>query len=305
MQVPVPFDLARTVRSHGWYDLAPWRWDGDRLRVGRPLLLASGRVVEAEAAPGPGGRGLVLRLAAEGRPGAAEAAEARALLRRCLSLDEDLEPLRRRLEALDPGRPEVPAVRRALVRGGGRLLRSPTVFEDAVKTLLTTNCSWALTRAMAARLVEALGRPAPGGGRAFPAAADMAREGERFYRETIRAGYRAPFLAALARAAASGEADLEGWRDPALPEPELARRIRVLPGFGPYAAEHLLRLLGRHAGLALDAWNRSALARLRGRRRLPTDRALRRWYAPWGEWAGLAMWLEVTDGWHDAPGRPW
>jgi N-glycosylase/DNA lyase len=305
MQVPVPFDLARAVRSHGWYDLPPWRWDPDRLLLGRPLLLSSGRVVVAEVAPGPGGRTLVLRIAAEGRAGTAEVAEARALLRRCLSLDVDLGPFRRRLGALGPERPEVPAVRRALDRGGGRLLRSPGVFEDAVKTLLTTNCSWALTRAMAARLVESLGRPAPGGERAFPTAEAMAAEGERFYRDRIRVGYRARFLVALARGAASGALDLEAWRDPAIPEPELERRIRALPGFGPYAAEHLLRLLGRHSGLALDAWNRGKLARLRGRRRPPTDRALRRWYAPWGEWAGLAMWLEATADWHDDPGRPW
>jgi 3-methyladenine DNA glycosylase/8-oxoguanine DNA glycosylase len=305
MQVPVPFDLVRTVRSHGWYDLPPWRWDPDRLRLGRPLLLSSGRVVAAEVTPGPGGRMLVLRLLAEGRAAAGEAAEARALVRRCLSLDLDLAGFRRRLGELGPDRPEAPAVRAALEGGGGRLLRSPTVFEDAVKTLLTTNCSWALTRAMASRLVESLGRPAPGGGRAFPTPEAMAGKGERFYRERIRAGYRARFLVALARGSASGALDQEAWRDPATPEEELERRIRALPGFGPYAAEHLLRLLGRHSGLALDAWNRGKLARLRGRRRPPTDRALGRWYAPWGEWAGLAMWLEATADWHDAPGRPW
>ncbi len=82
------------------------------------------------------------------------------------------------------------------------------------------------------------------------------------------------------------------------PTESLAKRLRAIVGFGPYAAEHLLRLLGRHDHLALDSWTRAKLARLRGRRRVPTDRALRRWYAPYGEWAGLAMWLEVTADWH-------
>ena len=27
---------------------------------------------------------------------------------------------------------------------------------------------------------------------------------------------------------------------------------------------------------------------------------MRRWYAPYGRWAGLAMWLEVTSDWHGA-----
>jgi 3-methyladenine DNA glycosylase/8-oxoguanine DNA glycosylase len=179
------------------------------------------------------------------------------------------------------------------------------VFEDAVKTLLTTNCTWALTRIMAANLVARLGAPAPLGERAFPTPEAMAAEGERFYRETIRSGYRAPFLAALAREAASGALDVEGLRDPALPTDELARRIRALAGFGPYATEHLLRLLGRYDHLALDSWTRAKVSRLRGKRRVPADATIARWYAPFGRYAGLAMWLEVTADWHGDASPAW
>jgi 3-methyladenine DNA glycosylase/8-oxoguanine DNA glycosylase len=174
-----------------------------------------------------------------------------------------------------------------------------------VKTLCTTNCSWALTRLMVERLCATLGEEGPGGERAFPTAAAMAARPEAFYRETIRAGYRAPFLAALAGDVASGALDLEALRGSDVPTDELLRRLRALRGFGPYAAEHLLRLLGRHDHLALDSWTRAKLARLRGKRRPPTDRTLRRWYAPYGPWAGLAMWLEVTADWHgDRPAWP-
>jgi N-glycosylase/DNA lyase len=66
-----------------------------------------------------------------------------------------------------------------------------------------------------------------------------------------------------------------------------------------------MRLLGRHEGLALDSWTRRRIAELRGRKRQPSDRVLTRWFAPWGEWAGLAMWLEATCDWHgDAPAWP-
>jgi len=302
VHAPVPFDLDLVVRSHGWYDLSPWQWDARRRVLSRPLDLAGGRVVRAEVAAAAGG--LALRVVAEGRPSGAEVAEARSQMRACLSLDADLAPFRDLVRSL-ASRPEAPALRRALDRGAGRLLRSPTVFEDAVKTLCTTNCSWALTRTMVGRLVAELGRPGPGGDRAFPRAEDMAARTERFYRERIRAGYRAPFLRALARGAASGALGIESWRDPSTSTAELEQRIRSLPGFGPYATEHLLRLLGRHRGLALDSWSRRKLARVRGRRRQPSDRTLARWFAPWGEWAGLAMWLEVTADWHgDAPTWP-
>ncbi|HET7825123.1 MAG TPA: Fe-S cluster assembly protein HesB [Anaeromyxobacter sp.] len=300
MRAPEPFDLALTVRSHGFYDLAPWAWDETRRVLSRPLALEGGRAVNAEVADA--GEGLAFRAFARGRLSAAEAREARAQLARCLALDEDLGAFRRAAAALESeraaGRKELPDLRWALARGAGRLLRSPTVFEDAVKTLCTTNCTWAVTRGLVTRLCELLGEPAPLGGRTFPSAAAMARVPERFYRDEIRAGYRAPFLAALARDVASGELDLEALRDTPEPTDAVARRLLEIPGFGPYAAEHLLRLLGRHGHLALDSWTRAKLARLRGRRRIPGDRAIRRWYAPYGEWAGLAMWLEVTADWH-------
>jgi 3-methyladenine DNA glycosylase/8-oxoguanine DNA glycosylase len=308
VRVPEPFDLTLTVRSHGWYDLAPWRWDEARRVLGRPLVLAGGRAVHAEVAEAD--RGLAFRAFAAGRLSAAQAAEARAQLATCLALDEDLAAFHRVAAELERDRAagrgkHLPDLRWAVARGAGRLLRSPTVFEDAVKTLCTTNCSWALTRAMTARLCELLGEPAPLGGRTFPSAAAMARVPERFYRDEIRAGYRAPFLAALARDVASGALDLEALRQAAEPTEALLRRLLALQGFGPYAAEHLLRLLGRHDHLALDSWTRAKLARLRGRRRVPTDRALRRWYAPYGRWAGLAMWLEATADWHgDRPTWP-
>jgi len=307
MKVPEPFDLELTVRSHGWYDLPPWRWDEERGVLSRPVSLSTGRVAVVEVAQGE--RELAFRALARGRLSAAEAREARGALATCLSLDEDLAPFRARAIALEgervAGRRDLPDLRWALARGAGRLLRSPTVFEDAVKTLCTTNCSWALTRLMVERLCAALGEEGPGGERAFPLPARMAAEPERFFREVVRAGYRAPFLAALARDAASGALDLEALRGSELPTSELLARLRALRGFGPYAAEHLLRLLGRHDHLALDSWTRAKLARLRGRRRPPSDRTILRWYAPYGEWAGLAMWLEVTADWHgEAPTWP-
>jgi len=302
MQVPIPFDLERVVRSHGWYDLAPWTWDPERRILTRPLLLSTGRVVQVEVTEA-GPAELALRVTAKGRVAAAEAGEARRLLRASLALDEDLEPFRARARQIEGNEGPRP-VQVALDHGLGRLLRSPTVFEDAVKTLCTTNCSWGLTRSMVTRLVEDLGEPGPAG-RAFPSAQAMASRSERFFRDHLRVGYRAPYFCTLARSVASGDLDVEGWRDPAIPTADLERRIRALLGFGPYATEHLMRLLGRHDGLALDSWTRRKVAELRGRRRPPSDATIEKWFRPWGEWAGLAMWLEATTDWHeDVPARP-
>jgi N-glycosylase/DNA lyase len=200
MRTPPAFDLERVVRSHGWYDLSPWRWDPDRRVLGRPLRLGPGRVAGVEVAEAGAGS-LAVRVTAGGRLARRDAEAVRRAVRACLALDEDLEPFRARALAIE-GADGPRSVQRALDRGLGRLLRSPTVFEDAVKTLCTTNCSWALTRAMTARLVDLLGEAGPHG-RDFPSPAAMAARPERFYRDRIRAGYRAPFLRSLAREVAA------------------------------------------------------------------------------------------------------
>ncbi len=304
MRTPRPFSLDLTVRGHGFYDLSPWVYDPASRRLARPLRLTRGEsgplVVDAQVTErDERGGGLALRLAAPRRLSAREAAEARAQLRTCLALDEDLAPFHARIRELAaaPPRAGTPHLLWAAERGAGRLLRSPTVFEDLVKTLCTTNCTWALTRVMTRNLVELLGEDSPGGAKTFPTPVAMASRPEAFYRESIRAGYRAGAIRAIAGQVASGLLRVEEWRDPALSTEELSLRIRALPGFGPYATEHLLRLLGHHDHLALDSWVRPKLARLRRRKTLPSDATIRRWYAPYGRFAGLALWLEVTADW--------
>jgi N-glycosylase/DNA lyase len=300
MQTPVPFDLDLTVRSHGFYDLAPWAYDPGRRLLARPLRLSTGRVVAMEVAPGRGDGHLALRILAKGRLPAAEAREAQAQIRTCLALDEDLSPFYARIRELEatPAKIPTPQLAWAAARGAGRLLRSPTVFEDAVKTLCTTNCTWALTRVMVTHLVQRLGEEAPSGARTFPTPEAMAARPERFYREVIRAGYRAGAMRTIARQVASGKLDMEAWRAPGWDTDALAEEIRALPGFGPYATEHMLRLLGHYDHLALDSWTRAKVSQLRSRRRVPNDRVITRWYKPYGRFAGLAMWLEVTADWH-------
>jgi len=192
-----------------------------------------------------------------------------------------------------------------VVGGAGRMLRSPTVFEDVVKTVCTTNCAWSATRRMVTAIVEHLGEPALGAavegpfGRAFPTPAAMAEVGEGFYREVARAGYRGAYLAALARSVAEGDLDLERYGRATreeLPDDELERDLLALPGVGPYAAAHIMMTLGRHSRLILDSWTRPTYAKLVGRRTVK-DAAIERRFKRFGSYAGLAFWLFATRDW--------
>lgn len=179
-------------------------------------------------------------------------------------------------------------------RGAGRILRSPTLFEDAVKVLATTNCSWALTRVITTKLIAVFGKDG-----AFPDARFVASLSEERLRREVSLGYRAPFLKSFAQRVASGELDLSLWEDQSRSDEEIEAEIRSHNGFGPYAAATLSRLLGRHGRLGLDSWSRKKIAGLRFKNRAVKDSRVEKLYEPFGAYAGLAFWLDVTRDWHE------
>jgi N-glycosylase/DNA lyase len=316
-----PVDLRRTLLSHGVAALPPATLDEAACALTVTLPAAGGpRTVRISGAPaasdgprprgaarrGRGGPALALLSLADAGPPvlAAEAAALAATARRLLCLADDLSGFYARAAA-DPHLAWACA-------GAGRMLRSPTVFEDVVKTVCTTNCAWSATERMVGALVEHLGDAAPGAapesstGRAFPSARRMAEADAEFYRDVARAGYRGPRLRALAGAVAGGELDLEALlvTPPAeLPDDEAERRLLELPGVGPYAAAHVMMLMGRHSRLVLDSWTRPNYARLVGKPpgKLVADRAIGRRFGAYGAHAGLAFWLFVTRDWVDEP----
>jgi N-glycosylase/DNA lyase len=188
--------------------------------------------------------------------------------------------------------------------GAGRLLRATGVFEDLVKMICTTNCSWALTDKMINGLVNALGREASDERRAFPTPEAMASMSEEFYRDEVRAGYRSPYLKELAERVASGDVDVESWLTSEMPTAELKREMKRVKGVGDYAAENMLKLVGRYDGLALDSWIRGKFARIRNGARSTSDKKIERYYSRFGEWRGLALWCDMTRDWLEDDERP-
>ena len=231
-------------------------------------------------------------------PGPASAGDRRAIeaaARRILALDVDLTEFHATVRGDQ-------RFRWIAETGSGRLLRAPTAFEDVVKLVLTTNCSWAFTKQMTAALVDRYGERAPDGSRSFPTARRMARVSEGDYRSLIRAGYRSPYLAELAGIVAKGEVNPAAWDTDPRPAAELRKEMIRLPGVGPYVAENLLKFIGKPAGLALDSAMRAKYAEMYHGGRKIKDRTIARRCAPLGDWAGLALWFVLTRDWHDEDG---
>lgn len=290
-----PVDLKRTLMSHGVGDLPPSFIDEDRPALVTTIELAPGR---ARTVSVERGSPRTARVSSPGpRPSKTDAAALETAVAHVLRLDQDLSPFYE-LVKLDP---ELAWAG----RGAGRMTRSASVFEDVVKTICTTNCTWSATVRMVTALVEHLGTPAPGAppggaeGRAFPSAEVMAEADESFYREVVRAGYRGPYLASLARSVAGGELDLEalGRASPdELPDDELEATLLELPGVGPYAAAHMMMMLGRYSRLILDSWTRPTFLARSGMKRAKDSTIVRR-FKRFGSYSGLAFWLYLTESW--------
>lgn len=277
-------DIERTFKSHGVASLPPNLLAPGRLTTTVRLPDGSATTIRVESLEDSVAR--VSWAHAAGSVGWAERLVEMA--GRILRLDDDLSDFYR-LAALDADLSWV-------ADGAGRMLCSPTVFEDLVKTICTTNCSWSATERMVAALVEGLGTPAADGRRAFPGALEMAEAPTSFYSKIMRAGYRGRYLSAVSRLSADGGLDLERLRDPEMPDDEVERCLIALPGVGPYAAAHLMLTgLGRHHKLVLDSWTMPTWARLSGSEATPA--AIEARFRRFGRFQGLAFWLYLTRDW--------
>lgn len=285
-------DFARTLLSHGVADLPPNEiaTDGTLLRT---VLTAGEGAWLVELTAHGSGHAILTTPAGATPPPAAHRPAVAEQIRHMLRLDEDLSAFYL-LAADDPALAWVLA-------GAGRMMRSPTVFEDLVKTICTTNCTWSATVRMVSALVAELGTAAAGvrERRAFPAPGKVADAGDAFFRDVARAGYRGPYLRALADDVASGRLDLEALCDPALPDHQVADRLLQIAGVGPYAMAHMMMLLGRYRRLILDSWTRPKYRRVSGRTRI-TDTGMQRAFRRYRQFAGLAFWLTLTEDWLQA-----
>jgi 3-methyladenine DNA glycosylase/8-oxoguanine DNA glycosylase len=277
-----PFSLSRVVKSHGWMRLAPFDENdrtGGLTYVGR---LDSGRVVEMRIQEADGG----VRVDVDGQLSETEQAEVARKVEWMLGLNQDFSTF----YSLARGEPKLAHVEE---RAQGRLLRSPTLFEDVVKTILTTNTSWAGTIRMVEALVAQFGAPLPADPtrHAFPTPEQLATADEGTLRSEARLGYRAPYVLELARAVASGALDLEALKTSDVPTPQLRKRLLAIKGVGRYAAANLLTLLGRYDFVPVDSWALKMVSHEWYDDEPVGQAEVEAVFERWGEWKGLAYWF--------------
>jgi len=280
-----PFSFRAVADSHGWRQLAPFSGDADGLST--ITRLSTGLVTELHLAAAPDGA-----LIETADPVTdAEQAEIAATAGWMLGLDQDLS-------AFYAAAQHEPKLAQVVERAQGRLLRSPTLFEDVVKTILTTNTTWAGTIRMVQALVGLFGDSlsADPVRRAFPLPKSIAQADVERLRQEARLGYRAPYVLELARRIDSGALDLETLRTAPLPTEELRKRLRAIKGVGPYAVANLLMLLGHYDAIPIDSWALTLVSKEWHGGAAIGPAEVEAAFARWGQFKGLAYWFWDWSG---------
>lgn len=277
-----PFSLSAVIHSHGWARLAPFNLDAEEEQLSYTYQLRNKRVVNLSFEEIPNGVAVKLNESLNKE----EQREISAIVTWMLGLDQDFS------EFYELARQE-PKLKQVQEKAQGRLLRSPTLFEDTVKTILTTNTAWSGTIRMTQALVSQFGEPHPGDSNqhAFPTAERIAASDEHTLRGTTRLGYRSPYILNLAQEIQSGKFDLESLKKTSLPTDQLRKELLSIKGVGNYAAANLLMLLGHYSYLAIDSWAIKMVSHEWYDDRTIGPSEVENAFEKWGDWKGLAYWL--------------
>lgn len=277
-----PFSLPAVVGSHGWVRLAPFETDAHQDELRYVDRLDTGRVVE-----------LVIRQAGDGVSvevtdalSAVEQSEVRDKVKWMLGLEQDFSAFYAVVR-------DEPKLAHVIEGKRGRLLRSPRLFEDTVKTILTTNTTWGGTIRMVEGLVSEYGDSlsADSTRHAFPTPGQVAAGDEKGLRSAAGLGYRAPYVLELAEGVVSGRFELETLKHSDMPTAEVRKRLLGIKGVGGYAAANLLMLLGRYNFVPVDSWARKMVSHEWYEGESVGEAEVEETFERWGEWKGLAYWF--------------
>ena len=303
IRTPSDFDLKRDVCSYGYFLLAPNFWNVREQSLSRVLDLPHGRTFVVVRQPL--GVGKPLRVACASPIERTDRASVESSLIRMLRLDESADVISD-FHRLDP---------RRRICGRGRIFRSPTLFEDVIKTVTSCNVTWPATVHMNRRMCETLGpkiQLAPGIiAYGFPSPAKLSKTPASTLRARCRVGYRDRRIVELAglfvKADTPRGLPLRLLEDDGTTDQAVHDALIELPGIGPYAAANIMQLLGRYGRLPLDTESVR-----HGRTILGLDgssksvmKAVKAHFEPFGDQAFRAYWFELWDAYEARNGPAW
>ncbi|GAA0358585.1 hypothetical protein GCM10008932_09130 [Alkalibacterium iburiense] len=285
MKIPLrePFHFESAVKSHGWWMLSPNYWDAEAQVYYRPLHLSNEKNILVSVSYTD--KYLIVENETTLSLHEKDWHEIKEQIAWIFRLEEDFDDFYAlsqelgELHHLSKGRK-------------GRLLRSPTLFEDVVKVILTTNTRWSQTIAMSHNLVTHLGEPVKTDSQkswnTFPTPDCILEAGETYLKEHIRVGYRSAYLVDAATKALDHTFDLESFKQ----SHENSTELKTIKGVGPYAFNTLSMLLGKYDSLPIDSEYRKHVLEKYFGGEIPSKKEFESVYDKWGDYKYLAYWFD-------------
>ena len=279
-ELPVLYDLSMTCHSHGWKNLAPFSWDDREQKLHFSTCLNE---VPVDVEVCRIGKGISATITSHDELDESSLSQASKIITRSLGLDVDTSELFEIAKRVGPEYVDI------ISKGAGRLLKSPTLWEDAAKTLFTTNCTWSLTQKMCEAVCsETFSRKAPSGNYPFPGAKVIGGYSAGQIKKLMPIGYRSEYLIPLAKRFVE-DPYLEDIESKGFSYKKADKLVRGIRGFGNYAVAHLLIMSGYFNEVPIDT---VVVAYLKENYRVRKPQSfIDRNYRKWGKykWWGLKL----------------
>lgn len=265
LKTPDYYSLQSTVLSHGWVNLAPYSWDHSGGILMRDEYLPNDKItVKLHIKQTRKNKVSVwFRSPAPVSKDSKKYVVSRVQRALCLDVNtKDIYTHARRLDADISG---------CIRNGGGRFLRGMTLFEDVVKTLLTTNASWSFTKLMVKNLIAHYGTQG-----SFPSPDNLITASVADLRAKIKMGYRARYLSQIVSLflSCSDESEIVHGK---------------IPGLGKYGITHVRVLNGDYSAIPIDSEVRDYCS---ANFSIHADSDIVRHYSRWGKYMFIGYKLE-------------
>ena len=240
MEKPKFYSLEATVLSHGWVNLLPFNWNGKSLSANIKIDEHIHGLVITES-----DNKICVNLDSRNIPNE-ELTKIFNKIKYSLNFNF---PLYETIPILKKNKKQ--KLIELVKRGWGRVLRGFSPWEDAVKTLLTTNCTWDRTKKMVQDICRINLSKSHDIKCTFPDPNSLLKKPSSL--NDLKLGYRLHYLYELCQSVKRSEDYLSIYqKESGCNANEAYKAITSLKGFGDYASKHLLVLLGWHKYLPID-----------------------------------------------------
>ncbi|XVE74270.1 hypothetical protein DITRI_Ditri12bG0003500 [Diplodiscus trichospermus] len=328
------FSMEKAVCNHGLFMMAPNVWIPSTKSLRRPLRLAdSYHSLSVTISHPPNHPFIVIQVHGVQSLSAADKAAILEQVARMLRISNKDERDVREFQKLHSSAKE---------KGFGRIFRSPSFFEDAVKSILLCNCGWKKTLSMArslcalqAEMADAhlkgnsnvknisgkrLKRKNGGSSNSelparqfqyqsspgnFPTSKEVAYLDDKYLSERCNLGYRAGFIVQLAKMVENGELE-ECCDDTTTSYEKFYQKLMKIKGFGPFICSNIMMCVGYYKRIPSDRETIRHLKEVHGKgecSRRTIEKDVEEIYGKYTPFQCMAYWLEMVDEYENKFGK--